>query len=364
MRIVFAAGGTGGHVYPALAVAGEMVKRRPDTEILFIGGTRGIERSIVDGSGYRLETIPAIGFPRKPSPAMVSFVWNLGVSIIRSRRTIRKFRPAVVMATGGYVSGPPVIAARTLGVPVVIQEQNSLPGISNRTLGRFADLVFLGFEDAEPFFRGRTVTIFTGNPVREEIGTHAREEGARAFGLDPSLPTILVFGGSQGSKAVNRAVSEASGRIAERNVQVLWQTGDREFPLLKDRDGGAGGRIRVLPYIKVMADAYAASDLVVARAGAMSIAEITACGLPAIFIPLPTAAENHQEKNARSLEKAGAAEVILERDLTPDLLAETALGILESTDRRKSMADASRRLGRKDAASIIADTILTRYGEN
>jgi UDP-N-acetylglucosamine--N-acetylmuramyl-(pentapeptide) pyrophosphoryl-undecaprenol N-acetylglucosamine transferase len=268
------------------------------------------------------------------------------------------------MATGGYVSGPPVIAARTLGVPVVIQEQNSLPGITNRALGRFAELVFLGFEDARKHFGKRVRTVVTGNPVREEIGGSNRVTAARAFVLDPSLPTVLVFGGSQGAQAINRAVSGAAERVAERDVQVLWQTGDREFTAWKDFDGRSGGRIRVLPYITVMADAYAVSDLVVARSGAMSIAEITACGLPAVFIPLPTAAENHQERNARSLEAAGAAVVILERDLTPGLLGDTVLGILESTERREAMAGSSRRLGRKDAASVIADLLLERYGTN
>jgi UDP-N-acetylglucosamine--N-acetylmuramyl-(pentapeptide) pyrophosphoryl-undecaprenol N-acetylglucosamine transferase len=364
MRIVFAGGGTGGHVYPALAVARELLKRRPDTEVLFIGGTRGIERKIVGGSGFPLETIPVTGFLRKPSLTVVPFFWNLGVSVVLSRRYIRRFKPSVVMATGGYVSGPPVIAARTLGVPVVIQEQNSLPGITNRALGRFAELVFLGFEDARKHFGNRARTVVTGNPVREEIGGSNRVTAARAFVLDPSLQTVLVFGGSQGAQAINRAVSGAAERIAERNIQVLWQTGDREFPAWKDLDGRSGGRIRALPYITVMADAYAASDLVVARSGAMSIAEITVCGLPAVFIPLPTAAENHQERNARSLEAAGAAVVILERDLTPGLLGDTVLEILESTERRETMADSSRRLGRKDAASAIAEMLLARYGTN
>ena len=364
MRIVFAGGGTGGHVYPALAVAREMIRRRPDTGVLFIGGTRGIERKIVEGSGFPLETIPATGFPRKPSPSVVPFVWNLGVSIVRSRTYIGRFKPSVVMATGGYVSGPPVIAARTLGIPVVIQEQNSYPGITNRVLGRFAEIVFLGFEDARKRFGDRVRTVVTGNPVREEIGNSDRETAARAFGLDPSLPTVLAFGGSQGARAINRAVSGAAERIAERDIQVLWQTGEREFPLWKDFDGRSDGRIRVLPYIAVMADAYAASDLAVARSGAMSIAEITACGLPAVFVPLPTAAENHQERNARSLVETGAAAMILERDLTPGILGDTVLAVLCSEERRATMAEASRRLGRKDAAQAIAEMLLARYGSN
>jgi UDP-N-acetylglucosamine--N-acetylmuramyl-(pentapeptide) pyrophosphoryl-undecaprenol N-acetylglucosamine transferase len=364
MRIVFAGGGTGGHVYPAIAVARELMNRRADTEVLFIGGTRGIERSIVDTAGFRMETIPATGLPRKLSPALIGFVWNLGISIVRSRAFIGGFRPQVIMATGGYVSGPPVIAARTLGIPVVIQEQNAYPGITNRMLGRFAELVFLGFENARKHFGASVHTVVTGNPVRGEIGVSVREPSARKFGLDPALPTVLVFGGSQGARAVNRAFSGAVERIASEGIQALWQTGEREYPAWMHFDGSAEGKIRVLPYIEVMADAYAAADLAVARSGAMSIAEITACGLPSVLVPLPTAAENHQERNARALADAGAAVMIPERDLTPELMGDTVLDVLRSGDRRSSMAECSRKLGRKDAASAIAELIFERYGTN
>ncbi len=362
MRIALAGGGTGGHVFPALAVAGKIVERRPCAEVLYIGGERGIERSIVAGSGYPYRTIPATGFPRRPSPAMVSFAWNLAVSVKRSRDYLGGFRPSVLLATGGYVSGPPVIAAKTLGVPVVIQEQNAFPGLVNRTFGRFADVVYLGFADAAGRFGKKVTTMVTGNPVRGEIGRPERASAARTFGIDPGTRTILVFGGSQGSRALNGAVSGAVERIAEHGFQVVWQTGERELEQWKHFDGRAGGRIRVFPFISAMADAYAASDLVIARSGAMSVAEITACGLPAVFVPLSTAAENHQEYNARSLERAGAAVVILERNLTPDRLFDAALGILGDEGRRAGMAESSGKFGRKNAADVIADNIIARYG--
>lgn len=364
MKIIFAGGGTGGHVYPALAVARELLKNRPETEILFIGGTRGVERKIVSVSGFSVEAIPVTGMPRKTSPAVFPFAWNLGVSIIRSRGILKRFRPAVVMATGGYVSGPPLIAAHMLGVPSVIQEQNSFPGFTNRRLAKYADMVFLGFEDARKFFTASSEIIYTGNPVREEIGAGDRDRAAESFGLDPALKILLVFGGSQGAKSVNRTVSGVLDRITARGIQVIWQTGDREYESLKGFNGGFGGKIRVLSYITVMADAYAAADLVVSRAGAMSIAEITACGLPAIIIPLPTAAANHQEHNARSLADAGAAVMIREADLNPSMLEEYILGIMESEEHRKSMAEASRSLGRRDAAARIAERVLECYGNN
>ncbi len=362
MRIAFAAGGTGGHVYPALAVASEVVRRLPGTEVLFIGGTRGIERKIVSGSGYPVETIPACGMPRKLSPSMAVFLWKLTVSVLRSRAVLSRFRPSVVVATGGYVSGPPILAARSLGIPSVIQEQNSLPGIVNRTFARFADTVFLGFENARHHFPESVETVFTGNPVREEIGAGDRGKAADAFGLDPARKTLLVFGGSQGSRAINQAIAGTIEKIAAQGIQVLWQTGEGEFERWSGHDRGSGGLVRVLPYIPVMADAYALADLALARAGAISIAEMTVCGLPGIFVPLPTAAENHQEHNARSLEQAGAAAVIPERELTPALLGKTALDILGSDTRLRSMSEASKRLGRTDAAARIADKILERYG--
>ncbi len=361
MRIALAGGGTGGHVFPALAVAGKIVERRPGAEVLYIGGERGIERTIVAGSGYPYRTIPATGFPRRISPSMITFAWNLAVSVKRSRDYLGGFRPSVLLATGGYVSGPPVIAAKTLGVPVVIQEQNAFPGLANKTFGRFADVVYLGFADAADRFGKKVRTMVTGNPVRGEIGCSERGSAARTFGIDPGILTILVFGGSQGSRAVNETVSGAVEHIAERGFQIVWQTGEREFDKWKSYDGRAEGRIRVLPFISAMADAYAAADLVIARAGAMSVAEITACGLPAVFVPLPTAAENHQEFNARSLERAGAAAVILERELTPDRLSDIALGILGDEGRRAVMAESSGKFGKKDAAAIIADNIIARF---
>ncbi|MFA6470666.1 MAG: undecaprenyldiphospho-muramoylpentapeptide beta-N-acetylglucosaminyltransferase [Candidatus Latescibacterota bacterium] len=361
MKIVFAAGGTGGHVYPALAVAEELMKNRPDSEILFIGSNRGIGKKIVMDSGFRVKVIPVCGLPRKISPEIIPFIWKLGVSIIRSLYILVEFRPNVIMATGGYVSGPPVIAGRIVHIPVAIQEQNSFPGIANRKLARFSDMVFLGFEDAKRFFTGKIKTVYTGNPVRENIGAGNRESAANSFGLDPSGKTLLVFGGSQGSQAINHAFSQIVESLAKTGIQVLWQTGEKELPLWEKYDG-FGGKIHVLPYITRMADAYAASDLVLARSGAMSVAEITSCGLPAIFIPLPSAAENHQEYNARSITDAGGAVMILERELIPERLKEEILGVLESDGRRNSMAEVSRRMGKPDAARVIAHKLIECYG--
>ena len=332
MRVMFAGGGTGGHIYPALAVAREIMNRRPEVEILFIAGTRGIESKIFSDAGFDVKTIPVTGLPRKVSPSLIPFAWKLVMSIAQSRRCLKGFRPSVIMATGGYVSGPPIIAAYMMGIPVVIQEQNSFPGITNRKLGRFAEIVFLGFRDAVKYFEGKAETMVTGNPVRNGIEIGEREASAIKFNLDPELKTILVFGGSQGSHAINIVLREVIEQVAQMKIQILWQTGRKEFEENRRFDGMSDGRVRILPYIDDMVSAYSAADMVVSRAGAMTVAEITACGLPAVLIPLPTAAENHQEYNARSLVSSGSAVMIVEKDLTPDVLLQEITRIISSED--------------------------------
>ncbi|MBA7559766.1 UDP-N-acetylglucosamine--N-acetylmuramyl-(pentapeptide) pyrophosphoryl-undecaprenol N-acetylglucosamine transferase [subsurface metagenome] len=364
MRIIFAGGGTGGHIYPAIAVAEEILNRQPDADILFISGTKEIERKIITDAGFSMKTLSVIGMPRKLSPVLIRFIFELGKSIMKSRKYLRDFDPSVVMATGGYVSAPPVIAARRLGIPVVIQEQNSYPGFTTRKLGRFADVICLGFGDAKKYFGKNAEIKVTGNPVRGMIGSADRGISAESFGLDPEIKTLLVFGGSQGSRAINGVFSEIAEKCAEKGFQVIWQTGENEFESMAKYNGSCNGRIRVLPYIGNMSAAYAASDLAVTRAGALTIAELTACGLPAVFIPLPSAAANHQEHNAVSLMNAGAAVMIKEKDLTPELLAKEIFGILASDDRRKEMSIASENCGNKDAAGVIAGMLLDRYAGN
>lgn len=364
MRILFSGGGTGGHIYPALAVAVEILDKQPQTEILFISGTREIERKIINDAGFEMKTIPVTGLPRKLTPALITFMVRLGISIIKSMFIIRGFRPSIIMATGGYVSAPQIMAAWIMSVPVVMQEQNSYPGYTTRKLARFADMIFLGFQDAAEFIGKKAMTVVTGNPVRKNIGTGIRKDSSSVFNLDPNSKTILVFGGSQGARSINRALSEIVQDIAEHGIQIIWQTGINEFKKWNRYNECLKDMVRILPYIENMENGYAASDLVVSRAGAMTIAEITACGLPGIFIPLPTAAENHQEYNARSLVKAGAASMIHERDLTPETLKREINGIINSEERLKTMSMQSKKLGRKDAASVIAGIITEQFGMN
>ncbi len=364
MRIIFTGGGTGGHIYPALAVAGEILNKSPGSKILFIGGSRKIERKIIGDAGFEMKTINVKVLPRKISPEFIPFMWKLGLSIITSMKIIRGFKPSVIMGTGGNVSGPPIIAARTMGIPVVLQEQNSYPGIATKKLARFARIVFLGFQDAKKFFGEKVNTLVTGNPLRKNIQAGDKNTASAEFGLNPGLKTLLVFGGSQGAHAINCALAEIVEDIADHNIQVIWQTGIDEFNEWRRYDNCSGGRIRVFPYIDDMSSAYTASDLAVCRAGAMTITEITACGLPGIFVPLPTAAENHQEYNARSLVSSGAASIILEKDLAPETLKSEILGIINTEDRLEAMSKQSLKLGILDAADIIAGIIIEQFGVN
>ncbi len=364
MRILFSGGGTGGHIYPAIAIAREILDKEPQTEILFVSGTREIESKIINDSGFEMKKIPVSALPRKLPPALITFVLRLGISIIKSMLIVRSFRPSIIMATGGYVSAPTIIAGWMMCVPVIIQEQNSYPGITTRKLARFADMVFLGFRDAADSVGKKVKIVVTGNPIRKDIGTKTRDVSSSVFGLDPNFKTVLVFGGSQGAHSINKAISKIVKDIAENGIQLIWQTGVNEFSKWNKYNECVKDMIRVLPYIENMSNGYAASDLVVSRAGAMTIAEITACGLPGIFIPLPTAAENHQEYNARSLVKAGAASMILERDLTSETLKQEINGIITYEERLKEMSMQSKKLGKKDAASVIAGIIIEHFGMN
>ncbi len=360
MKIVFAGGGTGGHIYPALAIAGKLKEKVQDLEIVYMAGSKSMEKNIVEKAGYRVETLPVVAMPRKISPALVAFAWKLGVSVMKSISVLREAKPAALVATGGYVAGPPIMAARILGIPIVIQEQNSYPGVTNRKLGRFADIVFLGFGEAEKYFPSSVETVESGNPIRDGFGTAVREESSKSFGLDPAKKTLIVFGGSQGARAINNTMAEIAGDITSAGCQLIWQTGKFEYDRYSKFDNADKG-IRVLPFIENMSAAYAAADLVVSRSGAMAIAEISACGLPALFIPLPTAAANHQEYNARSLVDRGAASLILERDLTSEKLLTEIKSLFNDEGLLRSRSESAKQCARTDAAETIADSIVRRF---
>jgi UDP-N-acetylglucosamine--N-acetylmuramyl-(pentapeptide) pyrophosphoryl-undecaprenol N-acetylglucosamine transferase len=352
VRLLIAGGGTGGHLYPGLAVAEEVTAR--GGEVLFVGTTRGLEARVVPAAGYPLELLEVSGLKRVKPSAFVRGLGRLPIAVSRSLIIVRRFRPDVVLGVGGYASGPVVLAAALARYPTAIQEQNSVPGFTNRTLGRFARAAFIAFPEAQAFFPARRV-VLVGNPVRRRFVEAAAAPRSDVAG------GLLVVGGSQGARAVNDLVLGALEILAARGIlpPVVHQTGpaDAERCTRRYHDLGLGDRVTVRPFIEDMAGALFDADLVVGRAGALTLAELAIVGRPAILVPLPTAADDHQTRNAESFSRSGAALVLAERQTTAVRLAETLTDLLADAPRRRSMAQAMTALGRPAAARDIVDRL-------
>lgn len=358
MRVVFGGGGTGGHIYPALALARYIVAREENAEILFIGTSGGLESQIIPSEGFSLQTIPVRAFQGRSLHKWGSAAADLLRSIRQVRRILKVVKPHIVVGTGGYVSGPVVLGARTLRCPSIIHEQNAIAGRANRILAPLVNRVCISFEDSRRYFSRFSRVTLTGNPRSGEVLGHTRDEAARSLGLHPGRKTILVVGGSRGALKINEVMTELilQGKLLPR-VQVYYITGqiyyDRVMESLRETgtlDRKTGARIFVKPYSGDMPLLLAAADLIISRAGASTMAEITARGLPAILIPSPNVAYNHQYYNARILEKEGAARIILEENLQPDNLAREINRVMEQPEIQEKMARNSRKLGITDAS--------------
>jgi UDP-N-acetylglucosamine--N-acetylmuramyl-(pentapeptide) pyrophosphoryl-undecaprenol N-acetylglucosamine transferase len=365
--ILIAGGGTAGHVFPALAVAAELRRSAPDLEPVFVGVADRLEAKLVPEAGFRLHTIEAVSIPRRPSPALLRVPGALRAGVARCRELIREEDAAAVVTFGGYVSFPLDRAAWREQIPLVIHEQNSVPGLTNRVAGRWADRIAVTFPGSADGFRHPERTVVSGNPVRAavlELDRDARRaEARRRFGLAPDVPTVLVFGGSQGARSINRAIIEAHGRWKLAELQVLHAAGAGGYASSasgweRARAGGTGPTTQLVDFIDAMDDAYAAADVVVCRAGATSIAELTVLGIPAVLVPYPHATADHQTGNARALERAGGAVVIDDDDLDGASLVAAVRPLLEDPDRYARMARAARAFGRRDAAAIVTRTVL------
>lgn len=359
LRIAIAGGGTGGHIYPALAILRAFERRFGRCEFLYLGTEHGLEAELVPRAGIRFRTIRSKGIPRRIS---IDVIRSIGVAVAGvwdSIQALREFSPQVVIGTGGYVCGPVLLAARLLGIPTLIQEQNVVPGVTNRMLARVVDRVALGYEEAKPYFPAAAPMVHTGNPIRAELLQADRRQGLERFALRGDRPVVVVMGGSQGAKSINAAMIEAYPLLADHAVQFLHITGQREYETVRQTvrelqlPVEQTDRIHLEPYVHEMALAFAVADLVVSRAGALGLAEIAAKGIPAILIPYPHAAANHQEKNARCMLEAGAALLLHDRELNGRILLEAITNVLENEEKRRSMQEASRKMGRPQAADAI-----------
>jgi UDP-N-acetylglucosamine--N-acetylmuramyl-(pentapeptide) pyrophosphoryl-undecaprenol N-acetylglucosamine transferase len=362
MRVVLTGGGTGGHIYPALAVGRELKRRDPDCELMYIGTRKGLENTIVPQHGIPFEPIEITGFRRSLSWENVRTVIRFWQGVKRSKQLLRKFKPDAVVGTGGYVCGPVVYAASRLGIPTLIHEQNVVPGLTNKFLSRFVDAAAVSFRESLPYFSKCRDVEHAGNPCASAVVGADRSRGFSSLGLAPDTPFVLAVGGSRGAKALNEAMIGIVPMLSRLpDVHLVFVTGDRfheeTLTRINRLPSAPEGRVHLLPYVHNMPEVLAAASLVVSRAGASSVAEITSLGVPSILVPSPNVTNNHQEPNARSLADAGAAVMMLERDLTGDSLFGHVSKIMQDPVRRASMAGAARKLGMPDAAQTIGEQL-------
>lgn len=366
MRIIVTGGGTGGHIYPALAIARGLKEKIHNIDILYVGTTAGLEADIVPKSGLPFETITVEGFARALSHKTAISAFRAIKGLGEAFALIRRFKPHVVVGTGGYVCGPVVLAAALLGIPTVIHEQNAIPGVTNRLLARFVNAICVTFEDSVKYFSNKNKIHLTGLPVRPEIVSAERALGLKELGLSSNKVTIVVVGGSRGARSINRTMVQVIDEFyGNGDVQILHVAGQKDFEetlsLVKQKGIRVDepGNIKLVPYLYQMHHALAAADVVIARAGASFLSEILLRGIPSILIPYPHAAANHQEYNARSLERHGAAKVILDSELTGPELFRTLQGMIKDDSLLKEMAMAAKKMGKINALDDITEIIIS-----
>jgi len=354
VRVLLAGGGTGGHLYPALAVA--EVLRQKGAEILFAGTRMGLEAEVVPRRGFSLTYLWLSGLKRGRIVANLLLPLKVLISIVQSFFIIKNFRPQVALGTGGYACGPILLCAAICRVPILLQEQNSYPGVTTRLLARFAREVFLNFEEASRFISHRTKHRVVGNPVRPGFKLMDRQAAVERLGLDASLPTLLVFGGSQGAMRLNQAVGESLPELGKL-CNLIWSRGRRDTAGVEEWTGP--GKMVVKPFIDDMPIAYAAADLAVCRSGAMTLSELQSASLPAILIPFPHAAGDHQRHNAAAFARLGGALVIEDRDFDGRRLLQEVRDLLMQRERLQQMRQALARVPSQDTAGIIAEELLS-----
>jgi UDP-N-acetylglucosamine--N-acetylmuramyl-(pentapeptide) pyrophosphoryl-undecaprenol N-acetylglucosamine transferase len=356
-RFIISGGGTGGHIFPAVAIANQIKAREPEAEILFVGAEGKMEMEKVPAAGYKIVGLKIQGIKRSMSLSNLMVPFKLLGALSDASRIIKEFKPDAVIGVGGYASGAVLFSAAQKGIPTLIQEQNSFPGITNRILSRRVKRICVAYDGMERFFPAAKI-VLTGNPVRSEIVAplSARNEAFAFFEMDPSRFTVLVVGGSLGARSVNHAMAGCVRKLVENGIQVLWQTGKGNAEQAREAVQNLGAGVKVHEFIARMDLAYAVSDLVVSRAGAIAVSELCLVKKPCILVPFPFAAEDHQTSNAKSLSDNGAA-VLLRDDVVKDKLGAEILALYSDESRRKQMTEAMAKLGRPDAAEHITNEI-------
>ncbi|WP_428908739.1 undecaprenyldiphospho-muramoylpentapeptide beta-N-acetylglucosaminyltransferase [Niallia sp. Krafla_26] len=354
MNIIVSGGGTGGHIYPALALIREIQKESKDVNFLYIGTEKGLESNLVVREGIPFKSIHITGFKRSLSFENVKTISRFIRGVRKSRKILKEFEADVVIGTGGYVCGPVVYAASKLGIPTIIHEQNSVPGLTNKFLSRYVDRIAVCFEEAKAFFPEKKV-VLTGNPRASEVLNQDGKKGRASVGLSERQPVVLIVGGSRGARPINEAVLKSLSMLGQKPYQILYVTGDVHYDEVKKEVDLIGNpkNVVIKPFIHNMPEILAGVDLTVARAGATTLAELTSLGIPSILIPSPYVTNNHQEKNARALSDHHAAKVVLEQDLSGQKLVEEIDRILMDQDKLLEMKKAAKNLGIPDAAGRL-----------
>jgi len=352
-RFLFAGGGTGGHLFPAVAVAEKIRNKIPDAEILFVGSKSKIEGRVIPKLGFRFKAIWIKGFARRFSLENFLFPFKLVVSIMQSIFINMNFKPKVAIGSGGYAAGPAIYGSYLTGAKIVLLEQNSFPGVTTRILEKYAEEIHISFEDSKKYFKDRSKLKLTGTPVREGLLNINREEALKSFGLNASKKTLLVLGGSLGAASINAAVANSISFFEEKDIQVIWQTGKNYYLKYQHL---SSNKIIVKDFIEEMNFAYSASNLIIARAGATTIAELLTLEIPAALVPSPNVAANHQYYNAKSLADQNAA-ILIEDHLLKDKIQEVSL-ILFDDKKLNDLKMNAKRISKPDAAEIIAESAI------
>ena len=359
LRVIISGGGTGGHIFPAVSIANAVKAMRPDAKILFVGALGRMEMQRVPAAGYEIKGLPICGFDRKNLLKNVKVLYKIWKSQRMARKIIKDFRPQVAVGVGGYASGPTLNKAAAMGIPCLIQEQNSYAGVTNKLLAKKAEKICVAYEGMERFFPAEKI-ILTGNPVRQALleTTITREDAIRSFGLDPAKKTIMLVGGSLGARTINESMLRHLNLIKESGLQFIWQTGKYYSVEIAERlKGQELPNLKVTDFITDMGSAYRAADLVISRAGASSISEFCLIGKPVILVPSPNVAEDHQTKNALALSTRDAAIYIKDAE-APDILLQTAIDTVNDDAKLKSLSENVLKLALPDSANIIAKEVI------
>ncbi|TNE82036.1 MAG: undecaprenyldiphospho-muramoylpentapeptide beta-N-acetylglucosaminyltransferase [Bacteroidetes bacterium] len=353
-KVIISGGGTGGHIFPAVAIANEIKSRYPDCEILFIGAKGRMEMQKVPQAGYQIEGLDIAGLQRKLDPKNLLLPFKVIKSLLQARSIIKRFKPEVAVGVGGYASAPMLFMAQMAGIPTLIQEQNSFAGLTNRILAKRAKKICVAYPNMDQVFQAEKI-VLTGNPVRKDIasGQASREEALKFFGLESDKPVLLAIGGSLGARTINTALKEGAEQVSKAGIQLLWQCGKSAYPNLKDINQGG---IQVHEFIQRMDLAYAAADVVISRAGALSVSELCLVAKPSILVPSPHVAEDHQTKNAKVLADAGAA-ILVKDSEAGQILVDEAISLTKRADLKTKLSNAVRGLAYPEADKKIVDCL-------